>query len=174
MVTPRHIGFLLILISALFAATAPAQALGATGMPDFLAKLPAGCVPGEFDTGASPADVMQQFAAELNITGQQQQDIQILTADYGQRLRDLAQLGRRSAERLLGTEPGSANYWTIAQEVSASAAANAAETVILLSELREKLSAVLTPGQRAELRRRIEERKAACTPRKADGSAAGP
>lgn len=164
MVKPRHIGYLFMLAAALSAKAAVAQAPVPTGMHDFRAKLPAGCVPGEFDTGASPADVIQQFAAELNITGQQQQDIQILTADYGQRLRDLAQLGRRSAERLLGTEPGAANYWTIAQEVSASAAASAAETVILLSELREKLSAVLTAEQRAELRRRIEERKAACTP----------
>lgn len=168
MVKPRHIGYLLgyllILAASLSANAVVAQAPMPTGMHDFRANLPAGCMPGEYDTGASPADVMQRFAAELNITGQQQQDIRILTADYGQRLRDLAQLGRRSAERLLGTEPGADNYWTIAQEVSASAAASAAETVILLSELREKLSAVLTVQQRAELRRLIEERKAACTP----------
>ncbi len=173
MVTPRHIGFLLALVAALATGAAPAQTHLPTGAHDFRAKLPEGCVPGDINTGASPADVIQRFTAELNITGQQQQDIQILTADYGQRLRDLAQLGRRSAERLLSTEPGSANYWTIAQEVSASAAANAAETVILLSELREKLSAVLTAAQRAELRRRIEERKAACMPSSTDGSDAG-
>ena len=101
MVTPRHIGFLLALVAALAAGAAPAQTQLPTGAHDFRAKLPDGCVPGDINTGASPADVIQRFAAELNITGQQQQDIQILTADYGQRLRDLAQLGVDDLEQVV-------------------------------------------------------------------------
>lgn len=141
-----------------------AEPTGYPGGHDFRAMLPDGCYLTGYDRTQSPADAMQAWATELGLTGQQQQDLQILTADYGERLRDLAKLMSESARKLMGTEPGNPDYWPLAQEVSAFAASSSAETVILISEMREKFSMVLTADQRAELKRRIEERKAQCKP----------
>jgi Spy/CpxP family protein refolding chaperone len=137
---------------------------GMTGSHDLHAIYGDGCRLAEHDSSQAPEDFMQTFADELGLSGQQQQDLKILMADYGERLRDLAKLMRESSEKLLRTEPGDPNYWPLAQEVSALAATSTAETVILLSELREKIHAVLTADQRAELKRRIAERKAQCKP----------
>ena len=131
---------------------------------DFHSMIPDGCRPPAYDGTRAPADFMKKFAGEIGLSGQQQQDLQILTADYGERLRDLAILGRESVEKLANTEPGNSDYWPLAQEVSASAAANTAETVILISELREKVNAILTADQRTELKRRLDELKAQCKP----------
>jgi len=141
-----------------------AEQAGHTGGYDWRAMIPDGCALTGYDRTQSPADAMQAWATELGLTGQQQQDLQILTADYGERLRDLAKLMSESASKLMGTEPGSPDYWPLAQEVSAFAASSSAETVILVSEMREKFSMVLTADQRAELKRRIEVHKAQCKP----------
>jgi Spy/CpxP family protein refolding chaperone len=108
--------------------------------------------------------MMQKMADEFGLTGQQQQDLQILVTDYAQRLQEIATLMRASGEKLATTEPADPYYWALAQEFSATAASSAGETVILLSELREKIYQVLTAEQRAEFKRRIEELKAKCTP----------
>jgi len=137
---------------------------GMTGSHDFRAMVAGDCRLVEHDSSQAPKDFMQTYADELGLSGQQQQDLKILLADYGERLRDLAKLMRESGEKLLRTEPGEPNYWPLAQEVSALAATSTAETVILLSEMREKIHTVLTADQRAELKRRIAERKAQCKP----------
>jgi len=167
----RRIGGLVVAAVLIFGTTGVAFAEHAnlTGVHTFHSMIPDGCRLSSHDSahndGQSPADAMQAFANELGLTGQQQKDLQILTADYGERLRDLAKLMRESGEKLLTTEPADPNYWPLAQEVSATAATSAAETIILISEMREKFNMVLTVDQRAELKRRIEERKAQCKPR---------
>ena len=157
------------LLAVVTAGLSFAQTAGHTGGHDFRSMFPDGCQLTGADHTQSPKDILQGFATELGLTGQQQQDLQLLTADYGERLRDLAKLMRESAEQLMKTEPGAPEYWPLAQDVSASAASSAAETVILISEMREKFHAVLTVDQRAELRRRIEERKAQCRPQPEPG-----
>ncbi len=133
-----------------------------TGSHAFNSMFPEGCrMASDGDTN-SPADKMQAFADELGLTGQQQQDLQILTADYGERLRDLAKLMRESGTTLMSTEPGDPNYWPLTQEFSATVASSSAETVILISELRENVNMLLTFEQRTELKRRIDERKTQC------------
>jgi hypothetical protein len=148
---------------------ADAQHAGMTGTHDFSAMMPAGCRPegleGTYDgTPPTREAMMQKLADEFGLTGQQQQDLQILVMDYAQRLQELATLMRTSGEILATTEPGDPYYWTLTQEFSATASASAGESVILLSELREKIYQVLTAEQRAEFKRRIEEFKAKCTP----------
>ncbi|MBC8222297.1 MAG: hypothetical protein H8E92_05970, partial [SAR86 cluster bacterium] len=101
---------------------------------DLHSMVPDGCRPPASDGTQAPADMMKKFAEEIGLSGQQQQDLQILTADYGARLRDLATLGRESVEKLAKTEPGDSAYWPLAQEVSASLASSTAETVRLISE----------------------------------------
>lgn len=150
-----------------------AEHVNMIGPHDFHSMIPDGCRPAAHDSTQTPADAMQAFASELGLTSQQRQDLQILTADYGERLRDLAKLMRESGEKLMKTEPGDPNYWPLAQEVSATTASSTAETVILLSEMREKFSMVLTADQRAELKRRIEERKAQCKPQHDTNTSAG-
>lgn len=154
----------LVLAALITAGAVAAEPAGITGHHDFRSSIPDGCQFGAHDGTQNPADYMQTFTNELGVTGQQLQDLQILAADYAERLRDLAKLMGDSAKKLAGTEPGDPNYWPLAQEVSASAASSSAETVILISEMREKFSAVLTAEQRAELKRRIEERMAQCRP----------
>ena len=139
------------------------------GMHSFHSMLPEGCRPeghaGKHE-GSPPTreEMMKKMADEFGLTGQQQQDLQILVTDYAQRLQEIAKLMRTSGEKLATTEPGDPYYWPLAQEVSASAAASVGETVILLSELREKIYQVLTAEQRAAFKRKIEERKAQCKP----------
>jgi len=152
---------------------ADAQHPGMTGTHDFSAMFPEGCRPqvhaeeheGTHDgTPPSREAMMQKMADEFGLTGQQQQDLQILVTDYAQRLQEIATLMRASGEKLATTEPGDPYYWTLTQEFSATAASSAGETVILLSELREKIYQVLTAEQRAEFKRKIEELRAKCTP----------
>lgn len=99
-----------------------------------------------------------QFADELGLTGQQRTDIQIIIADYMPRYRDLAELGRDIAKELLSMAPDSPDYVDATQKASATAASSAAELVILLSEMRAKLYAVLTPEQRLKAQELIESR----------------
>lgn len=138
---------------------------------DWRSSLPATCQPPVFDQNLTREQRMQQLADEFNLTGQQMQDAQILLADYMERLRDLARLNRESAQNLLQTEPDDPNYWPLAQEVSASTASSAAETVILLAELRAKLHGILTAEQRAEFKRRIQQLKEDCKPEKPEAEA---
>jgi len=93
---------------------------------------------------------MDKLAAELNLDGQQQQDLKAIGADYGERFKDLAQQTRKSAEKLRDTEPGDADYWPLTQAMSTQAASAAGETVILLGEMREKVYSVLTPEQQEQ------------------------
>ena len=160
----RRIGELAVVVVMTVGATsiAFAEHAGMTGAHEFRSMVAPDCRLSAHEGAQSPADAMQGIANELGLTGQQQQDLQILTADYGERLRDLAKLMSESGKKLMLTEPGDPDYWPLAQEVSATTASNAAETIILISEMREKINLVLTAGQRAELKRRIEERKALC------------
>jgi len=109
--------------------------------------------------GDSTAGMMTQFTDELGLTAQQKTDIQIITSDYGERFRDLAKLGRTSAEELLSMSPDDPAYREKTDEVSAMAATSAAETIVLLAEMRGKLHAVLTEAQRETLRQKIAEKK---------------
>ena len=132
-------------------------------------SLPEGCKPewpAKTAEGQAPSreEIMRKLADEYGLTGQQQLDLQVLVTDYAERLRQIATQMRDSSQRLANTEPGDPYYWTLTQEVSAQASSGAGETVILLSELREKVYQVLTAEQRAEFKRRIEERKAKCKP----------
>ncbi len=95
--------------------------------------------------------MLTQWADELGLTAQQRSDIQIIVADYGTRFRELAELGKESAKRLLNTPPDDPEYYNRTQQTSAVAASSAAEIVMLLAELRGKLYAVLTPDQRQKL-----------------------
>ncbi len=109
--------------------------------------------------GLAPEQMMQQFRDEFGLTGQQQTDIQIIVSDYGERLGDIAKLGRKTAEDLLATDPEDPAYREKTDDAAALAANSAAETVVLLAEMRAKLHAVLTPEQRDTLQRKIEEKK---------------
>ncbi len=152
------------LIAILIAGSALANPTGISGHHDHQFALPDGCQFGAHETGSDPAAAMQAFGSEIGLTGQQQKDLQILAMDYAERLRDLAKLMGEGAKKLATTQPGDPDYWPLTQEVSASAAASTAETIILVSEMREKFSAVLTTEQRAELKRKIDERIAQCKP----------
>jgi Spy/CpxP family protein refolding chaperone len=110
--------------------------------------------------GRAPEQMLQQFKDEFGLTGQQQTDIQIIVSDYGERLRDIARLGRKSAEDLLATDPEDPAYRKTTDDAAALAANSAAETVVLLAEMRAKLHAVLTPEQREMLRQKIDEKRA--------------
>lgn len=101
----------------------------------------------------------EHFGDELGLTGQQRTDIQIIIADYMPRYRDLARIGRESATSLLSLAPDSAEYLDATQKASATAASSAAELVVLLSEMRAKLYAVLSPEQRQTLQERIESHR---------------
>lgn len=109
--------------------------------------------------GRAPEQMLQQFKDEFGLTGQQQTDIQIIVSDYGERLRDIARLGRKSAEDLLATDPDDPAYRDMTDDAAALAANSAAETVVLLAEMRAKLHAVLTPEQREKLRQKIDEKR---------------
>jgi hypothetical protein len=163
---PHLLGQLSIaaIITLVATGTVSADHTGIAGTHGAHAKIASDCRLTGYDSSQSPMDFMQSFADELGLSGQQQQDLKILMSDYGERLRDLTKLMREPGEKLLRTEPGDPNYWPLAQEVSALAASSSAETVILISEMREKIHAVLTADQRAELKRQIEERKAKCKP----------
>lgn len=107
----------------------------------------------------TPEQMMQQFVDELGLSGQQQTDIQIITSDYAERFRDLARLGRTTAEELMSLAPDDPAYRDKTDEASALAATSAAEMVVLMAEMRAKLHAVLTDEQRAMLREKIEQKK---------------
>lgn len=112
-----------------------------------------------YQHGDSSAGMMTQFTDELGLTAQQQTDIQIITSDYGERFRDLAKLGRTTAEELLSLAPDDPAYREKTDEASALAATSVAEIVVLLAEMRGKLYAVLTEAQREMLRQKIAEKK---------------
>jgi Spy/CpxP family protein refolding chaperone len=95
-----------------------------------------------------PHEMMTRWSDELGLSAQQTSDMQIITADYATRFRDLAQLGRETARDLLETPPDDAGYQQKTQNASALAASSAAELVTLLAEMRAKLYSVLTPEQR--------------------------
>ena len=76
--------------------------------------------------GEQPEQMMQQFFDELGLTGQQQTDIQIITSDYAERFRDLARLGRTTAEELMSLEPDDPAYRDKTDEASAVAATSTA------------------------------------------------
>ncbi|MAF84535.1 MAG: hypothetical protein QGF90_19710 [Gammaproteobacteria bacterium] len=165
----RHIGRLIVAATLTVGSTTlvfagPAGHAGMMGTHQSHSMIPDGCQFAAHDGTQQPADYMQSFGTELGLSGQQQQDLQILAMDYGERLRDLAKLMGENGKKLSMTEPDDPNYWPLAQEVSASAAASTAETVILLSEMREKFFQVLTPEQRIQLKSQIEERVAQCRP----------
>jgi len=109
--------------------------------------------------GQTPENMMQQFFDELGLTGQQQADIQIITSDYAERFKDLAKLGRATAEELMNLAPDDPSYRDQTDEASALAATSAAEMVVLMAEMRAKLYAVLTIDQRAKLQEKIEQKK---------------
>jgi Spy/CpxP family protein refolding chaperone len=170
----RHIGKLIVAAGLTLGGTPLAFAAhpdmagthhpGMTGTHKSYSRIPDGCQFAAHDGTQQPADYLQSFATGLGLSGQQRQDLQILAMDYGERLRDLAKLMGDIGKKLAMTEPDDPGYWPIAQEVSASAAASTAETVILLSEMRVKFHQVLTPGQRAQLKSRLEELAARCRP----------
>jgi Spy/CpxP family protein refolding chaperone len=91
---------------------------------------------------------MTRWADELGLSAQQRSDMQIISADYATRFRDLAQLGRDAAQDLMQTAPDDPSYYGKTQDASALAASSAAELVTLLAEMRAKLYSVLTPDQR--------------------------
>lgn len=109
------------------------------------------------DDGAAyePSEYADKLAKELGLDGQQQQDLQAIAMDYGERFRDLAKQMRSSSEKLRDTEPGDADYWPLAEKLSKEASAAAGESVILLSEMREKIYQVLTPEQREKMRNKM-------------------
>ena len=96
------------------------------------------------------------FADELGLTGQQRTDIQIIVSDYATRFGDLAKIGRTAAATLLNIEPTDPEYRTRTDETAALAATSAAESVILLAELRAQLYMILTPEQRGALQQKLE------------------
>jgi Spy/CpxP family protein refolding chaperone len=104
-------------------------------------------------------DGMTRWADELGLTAQQRSDLQIITADYMARFRDLAQLGRDTAKDLLQTLPDDVSYQLKTQEASALAASSAAELVTLLAEMRGKLYSVLTADQRQQFHDLLESHR---------------
>lgn len=140
-----------------------------SGTHPFYGSLPDGCKPeghAGYTSGEKPSReaMMQKLTDEFGLTGQQQQDLQVLVADYAERLQQIATQMRTTGERLANTEPDDPYYWPLAQDFSAQASAAAGESVILLSELRQKVYQVLTAEQRAAIKQRIEEAKARCKP----------
>jgi Spy/CpxP family protein refolding chaperone len=101
---------------------------------------------------------MSGWADELALTGQQRTDIQIIVADYMPRYRDLAKLGQETAAGLLSMAPDDPGYREATQQASATAAASAAELVILLGEMRGKLHAVLRDEQRLKFQELLRSR----------------
>jgi len=155
---PRSIVLLLFGASALvlLAGNAGAETAGADIELDQVSGAST-CTLGEHE-GQSPGAMMSDFVDELGLTSQQQTDMQIITSDYAERLRDLARLARESAEALLTLAPDDPSYRAKTDEVSALAATNAAEVVILLAEMRGKLYAVLTVEQRQALQEKLAEK----------------
>jgi Spy/CpxP family protein refolding chaperone len=98
-----------------------------------------------------PPEMITRWADEVGLSAQQRSDIQIITADYATRFRDLAKLGRDTASDLMQTPPDDASYPEKTQNASALAASSAAELVTLLAEMRGKLYSVLTAEQREKL-----------------------
>ena len=135
-------------------------------------SLVAGSTDADLISGASPAHSadskkfsfggtggpMAGWADELALTGQQRTDIQIIVADYIPRYRDLAKLGRETAAGLLSMAPDDPGYSEATQKAGATAAASAAELVILLAEMRGKLHAVLNHEQRLKFQELLESR----------------
>lgn len=148
---------------ALSIGTAAAVAESSTTDVDAVTTASAGaqhdCYMTGYQHGGTPEDMLAQFREELALTGQQQTDIQIIMSDYAERFRDLARLGRTTAEELLSMAPDDPAYRTKTDEASALAANSAAEMVVLLAEMRGKLHAVLTDAQRETLRQKIAEKK---------------
>ena len=144
------------------------QAHAGFDFASFKDRLPEGCRPEKHDRSVSREDQMKRMTESLGLTGQQQQDIQIVTSDYLTRFQELSKVNRSAAEQLAATEPEDANYWPLTQELSASAAQAAGESVVLMSEMRQKLSQILTAEQRAKLKSQMqakaEEMKARCKP----------
>lgn len=105
-----------------------------------------------YDGDGHPAKMMTHWAEKLDLTGQQQSDIQIIMSDYAVRFRDLARLGKETAGKLLQTAPDDPQYRAMTDEASAMAASSAAEVVVLLAEMRAKLYSVLTLEQRERLK----------------------
>jgi len=101
---------------------------------------------------------MAHWGDELGLTGQQRTDIQIIIGDYIPRYRDLATIGRETAEDLMAMSPDDPGYVDATQKASATAATSAAELVILLGEMRGKLHAILTDEQRQKLQALLKER----------------
>lgn len=143
--------------NALICGCLTALCLGATAqaqIPDLLSGASPDRVYGHYSGHPGqfmPAEMFSGWADELGLTGQQRTDIQIILADYGPRFRDLTQLGRDTATKLLETPPDDAGYISMTQEASALAASSVAELITLLAEMRGKLYAVLTPEQRVQI-----------------------
>ena len=157
----------LLLMAA--ASVLSAQTGDLSGAHPWAGQLPDGCKPeghAGYAAGEKPSReaMMQKLTDEFGLTGQQQQDLQVLVADYAERLQQIANQMRTTSEQLANTEPDDPYYWPLAQNVSAQASSAAGETVILLSELRQKVYQVLTAEQRAAIRQRMEEAKARCKP----------
>lgn len=107
----------------------------------------------------SPDSMIDKFGSELNLSGQQRLDLQIIAADYQPRLRDLMRIGREIAENLMSVAPDAADYIDQTQAASAAAAGTTAELVVLLAEMRGKLYAVLTDEQRARMQELAEQKR---------------
>ena len=101
---------------------------------------------------------MAHWGDELALTGQQRTDIQIIISDYMPRYRDLVKIGRETASGLMRMSPDDPGYIDATQKASATAATSAAELVILLSEMRGKLHAVLSDEQRQKLQELLNAR----------------
>jgi len=154
----RAMLILLPLLAMSFGGFAAAETAATTDAPHSHESCPMHAMHGGTD-GSTPEEMMQQFSAELGLSGQQQQDLQILMSDYAERFRDLGELGRKSAEELMSIEPSDPTYRAKTDEAAEFAATSAAEMVILLSEMRGKLYAVLTEAQREILRQKIAEKR---------------
>ena len=110
----RHIGKLIVAAGLTLGGTPLAFAAhpdmagthhpGMTGTHKSYSRIPDGCQFAAHDGTQQPADYLQSFATGLGLSGQQQQDLQILAMDYGERLRDLAKLMGDIGKKLAMTE----------------------------------------------------------------------
>lgn len=99
------------------------------------------------------------FGYGLDLTPEQERAIQDVRAAYRPRWKELRARGESIRAQLTALSPDEADYATASQVASQNAATLAADVVLLASQMRADLHALLTAEQRAQLHQQMQERR---------------